>query len=243
MKIINRSKEAFEFPGNEVGCLLIHGFTGSPGEMLPLGEYLHQKGYTVRGLLLPGHGTKPEDMEGIGWVQWYGKVEEEYKKLQARSSKVFIIGLSMGGALSLYLAAREKIAGVVAICAPIYLVNKKAYLTPFLKYFIKWGKKKNGRAKPYEGFWYDCYPTSGTASLVNMLPTIKRDIKKITCPALVIQSKLDKTVDPRSAQYIYDHLGSEKKELNWLYNSGHVATLDIERDQVFAWIEEFINDN
>ncbi|NMA02321.1 MAG: alpha/beta fold hydrolase [Clostridia bacterium] len=240
MKVTYRNQDAFELLGNHIGCLLVHGFTGSPGEMFPLGQFLNQKGYTVRGVLLPGHGTKVEDLEGVGWSEWYQEVENEYKRLRESCSQVFVIGLSMGGALSLNLATENVLAGVVSICAPIYIADKKAYLTPYLKRFVRYSKKKV-RKKPYNSFSYDVYPLSGTAQLVKAIPAIKKNLGKITSPALIIQAQQDKTVEPRSAQFIYDNIGSKEKSLKWLEKSGHVATLDIEREKVFNWIEHFIN--
>ncbi|MDK2824165.1 MAG: carboxylesterase [Clostridia bacterium] len=244
MKIRSRDIEPFDFPGNEIGCLLIHGFTGSPGEMRPLGEFLHTKDYTVKGVLLPGHGTKVEDLARTNWQHWYEEVQKGYKSLKQSCEKIFIIGLSMGGDLALHLAANNKInGGIVSICAPIFLIKKKAYLAPILKYFVKYSKKKSYSSKNYESFWYDQYPISCTASLVKMLPIIKKELRRIMNPSLIIQSTLDKTVDPRSAQYIYDNIGSKEKEIYWLHNSGHIATLDTEREKVFLWIEEFIARN
>lgn len=240
MKIAYRKQDAFELLGNHIGCLLVHGFTGSPGEMFPLGQFLHQKGYTVRGILLPGHGTKVEDLEGVSWAEWYQEVEREYRELKENCSQVFVIGLSMGGALSLSLATENALDGVVSICAPIYIADKKAYLTPYLKSFVRYSKKKV-RKQPFNSFSYDVYPLSGTANLVKAIPAIKRNLEKTTCPALIIQARKDKTVEPRSAQYIYDNIGSKDKSLRWLEKSGHVATLDIEREKVFKWIEHFIN--
>lgn len=239
MKITYRNQDVFEFPGNQIGCLLVHGFTGSPGEMFPLGQFLHKKGYTVRGVLLPGHGTRMEDLEGVSWAEWYQEVEGEYKELKENCHQVFVIGLSMGGALTLSLATENFLAGVVSICAPIYITDKKAYLTPYLKGIVKYSKKKV-RKRPFDSFSYDSYPLSGTANLVKAIPAIKRNLGKITCPALIIQARQDKTVEPRSAQYIYDNIGSKEKALRWLEKSGHVATLDVERDKVFNWINNFI---
>lgn len=244
MDIRPRDIEPFDFTGNSTGCLLVHGFTGSPGEMRPLGEYLNSKGFTVKGVCLPGHGTQLDDMLKTRWEHWYSEVEKGYNTLAAIYEKVFVIGLSMGGALALQLAIDKQISGgIVPICAPIFLTDKKAYLAPLLQYFIKYTGKKSSGQKSYQSFWYDKYPTKCVASLVQMLPKIKKQLRSITCPILVIQSKLDRTVDPISAQYIYDNVTSSNKELKWLYNSGHVATLDIEREQVFLWIEEFITGN
>ncbi|NLT94068.1 MAG: alpha/beta fold hydrolase [Clostridia bacterium] len=242
MQFRQREKEPFDYPGNKTGCLLIHGFTGSPGEMRPLGDYLREKGYTVKGVLLPGHGTRVEDLAETGWENWYNEVVKAYRDLETRCDKIFVIGLSMGGALALHLAANENISGgIVSICSPIFLTNKKAYLAPLIRYFVKYSKKKKTKSN-FHSFWYDRYPTGAVAQLVKGITVIKRELKNIKNPALIIQSTLDKTVNPASAQYIYDHISSTKKKLFWLHKSGHIATLDIERGQVFLWVEEFIEE-
>ncbi|MFZ7101255.1 MAG: alpha/beta hydrolase [Peptococcaceae bacterium] len=238
-----RHREPFDFPGNETGCLLIHGFTGSPGEMRPLGEHLASAGYTVKGIRLPGHGTSVADLALTKWPDWYAEAAKGLRQLKEQCRDIFVIGLSMGGDLALHLAACEHFTGVAAICAPIFLAKRKAYLTPVLQYFVRYSQKKNYGSKNYDSFWYEQYPLCCTASLVKMLPVIKGELKAVKHPALIIQSTLDKTVEPRSAQYIYDHLGSKDKKLHWLKNSGHIATLDIERDQVFSWVEDFIKEN
>lgn len=244
MEIRQRDIEPFYFPGNEVGCLLIHGFTGSPGEMRPLGEHLATAGYTVKGVLLPGHGTTVKDLACTRWPDWYEEVVKGYWQLKEHCQQLFIIGLSMGGDLALHLAANEEFnGGVVSICAPIFLAKKKAYLSPFLQYFIRYSPKKNYGSKNYQSFWYDQYPISCTASLVKMLKVIKKELGAIKNPALIIQSTLDKTVDPKSAEYIYENIASTSKELYWLNKSGHIATLDSEREKVFSLITEFINHN
>jgi carboxylesterase len=243
MQFIQRNAEPFDFPGNQIGCLLIHGFTGSPGEMRPLGEHLQEKGYTVKGVLLPGHGSRVEDLAQTSWNNWYSEVVKSYRDLQIRCKQIFVIGLSMGGALALHLAANEKVkGGIVSICSPIFLVNKKAYLAPWVKHFIKYSNKKKKSYDNYQSFWYDRYPTGAVAELVKALSTIKNELKDITNPVLIIQSTLDKTVEPKSAQYIYEHINSEKKSICWLNKSGHIATLGIEREKVFLQIEQFIED-
>ena len=89
-----------------VGVLLVHGFTGSPAGMRPWAEYLNKLGYTVRVPLLPGHGTKAEDLNLVKWQEWPAKVESELTILLQSCEKVFICGLSMGGGTTLNVAAR-----------------------------------------------------------------------------------------------------------------------------------------
>ena len=76
--------------------LLIHGYTGAPPEVRLVGDYLHQRGYTVSGPLLPGHGTTAQEMNHRQWSDWAGHVEGALADLQARCETLFVGGLSMG---------------------------------------------------------------------------------------------------------------------------------------------------
>ncbi len=74
---------AFTLQGGPVGCLLLHGYTGSPPEMRLVGEYLNQRGITVSAPLLSGHGTEPEDLNRYKWTDWYADAEEAAEKAVA----------------------------------------------------------------------------------------------------------------------------------------------------------------
>src|SRR6516165_12269673 len=82
--------EPFEHDGGEVGVLLCHGFTGSPQSLRPWAEYLAERGLTVSLPLLPGHGTRWEDMQVTGWPDWYAEVDRELRALSERCRLVFV---------------------------------------------------------------------------------------------------------------------------------------------------------
>ena len=109
--------EPFRHEGGEVGVLLCHGFTGSPQSLRPWAEYLAEHGLTVSLPLLPGHGTRWEDLQITGWQDWYAEVDRELRALRERCAQVFVFGLSMGGALALRLAAKhgDAVSGVVVV--------------------------------------------------------------------------------------------------------------------------------
>src|SRR5215467_15002695 len=94
----------FYFRGGDNGCLLIHGLTGTPGEMRYLGERLHSAGFTVNGVCLAGHCTTVEDLKNKAWQDWYLSVKEGYNQLASSCKKVFLCGISAGALLALYLA-------------------------------------------------------------------------------------------------------------------------------------------
>ena len=95
----------FFLEGGPVGVLLVHGFTATPVEVRSLADRLHAQGHTVAGPLLPGHGTKPEDLNRVRWQDWIDAAEEVYGRLAARSDRVFVGGTSMGAVIALYLAS------------------------------------------------------------------------------------------------------------------------------------------
>ncbi|MGF7186741.1 carboxylesterase [Desulfitispora alkaliphila] len=251
MKIEYKSKEPFYFAGNGIGCLLVHGFTGSPAEMRYLGEALNDQGYTVYGVLLAGHGETPEAMKESNWQHWYESVRKGIEYLAEECEEVFVIGLSMGGLLSLRAAAinkEVKLKGVVSICAPIYLQDKKSYLTPVAQYFKPYYRKKisskdEALNKDNDRFTYFQIPLSCVASLVNLIKKTKGEFSRIDLPTLVIQSEIDPVVVPKSGDYIFNKVGTEKKQLIWLKRSGHLATIDVERELVATEIIKFISKN
>ena len=101
----------FYAPGSrrnkDVGVLLLHGFTGSPASMRPWAHFLNDRGFTVRVPLIPGHGTRWQVLNKTKWEQWPAKAQQELDLLIGECRKVFIFGLSMGGANTLYTAAKN----------------------------------------------------------------------------------------------------------------------------------------
>lgn len=245
MKFNQKSKEPFCFVRGKVGCLLIHGFSGSPSEMRFLGEKLAEKGYTVKGVLLAGHGKTPEEMRATNWTDWYDSVQQGYLEIKNICDKIYIIGLSMGGALSLYAASDLEVNGVVSICAPIYLTDRKALLAPVFQHFVPYYNKAVSQKdlalnEEMQRFTYYRVPLKSLAHLLKLIKALRQRLPKIKTPALIIQSKRDKVVQPKSAIYIYEQLTSEQKQLVWLEKSGHLATIEVERDKVYQLIRDFI---
>jgi len=99
-KIIIPTAEPFFMPGGNTGCVLVHGFTGTPKEMRLMGEYLSEQGLTVLGIRLPGHATDLPDMIRVKWKDWLAAVEDGINILSNCCENIFVAGLSMGGILS-----------------------------------------------------------------------------------------------------------------------------------------------
>ena len=241
MEYLSEKAKEFELEGNQEAFLLIHGFTGSPAHMYPVGEKLNQASYTVKGIRLPGHGTSIENMEETTRQDWLGKAVEEYKTAIKKYDKVYVAGLSMGGTISLILAAKFNPDAVISMAAPIKLQNKLAYLAPVLKYFKKydtWPESENKH--PYD-VGYSGMPVAAVAELLKLIKESKNNLNQITSPAFVIQPELDETVKLSSGQYIYDNLSNaEEKDILWLKESEHVCTIGPESDIISQKMIQFI---
>lgn len=249
MKKLDPEKVAeFKFDRGPVGCLLTHGFTGSPFEMRELGEYLAERNYTILCRPLPGHGKSPDEMLKTDWHDWYRASVRNLAELSSMCEKVFLCGMSMGGALSLHMAAhyarQYKVAGVVTYGAPIYLKHILLPLVPVMKKFMKY-KPSSGSdvADPVacaQQQSYDRTPLECITSLLELLAHVKHDLQDISIPALLIQSKKDNTVDPRNVHLIHKLLGSKDKTLVEVDKSYHVITVDYDKEIVKEKTHEFI---
>ena len=227
--------------GGEKGVLLIHGFTGSPAEMRPLANYLNERGYTVMVPLLPGHGTTVKDLSKRVWPEWLNKTQASFHELEKLCSQIYVAGISMGGLLSLILASRESVKKLAVMSTPIILNDKRIPFVDFVSLFRKYVKKAR-RTYDIEDIYnvsYAKYPLKALKSLLQLISEVKRNFPEITVPTLIIQSKVEKTVNPESARFIFANVKSENKEIVWLEKSGHMVILDSEREKVYKTIYQF----
>lgn len=239
---ILKGAEPFFFPGGDHGVLLSHGFTGSPSEMRLLGEYLSKLGYSVYGPRLPGHGTHYQDMEKTNWRQWYGAVEDGFHILQGICQEVSVVGLSMGGILSLLLASEYPVKRVASLSAPIYIADQRIKWLNWYRLFYRYAPKGKRKmpVSPEHYVGYNRTPLRSLDSLLELIQHVKSRLPMIRTPLLIAQSKAEHTVRPESADYIFRHVGSVDKELFWLEQSGHIVTLDTEKELVFKKVAEFL---
>jgi len=245
--MIVKDAEPFYFPGNTTGCLLIHGFTGAPTEMRPLGEYLAEKGYSVLAPRLAGHATQISDMNRVTWGDWSNSVLDGWNLLQGTTKRIFLIGLSMGGALALYHSSILPAAGVVGMSTP-YQIEPSLKITflPILSFFIPYTKKEKSDWQDPDAaedhFSYAQYPSKAVQQLKQLLDSMRNSLPDVKVPALLIHSKKDLGVLPENMDWISREIGTPDSDLKkiWLENSGHVVTRDLEKDLVYKSIHEFI---
>lgn len=249
MSLIIESAEPFFLPGNQIGCLLVHGFTGAPKEMRWMGEYLNKEGFTVLGVRLTGHATRPEDMIRSNYTDWLASVEDGFQMLSGAARRIYIIGLSMGGSLSLMAADYLPVQGIVAMAAPYKLPDDwRLDHTEALSKIVAYMPKPKGASG---ATWFDpesrqghvAYPQNPVRSLgqlKKLLDKMRAVLPKLQTPTLLIHSRNDKYVLPENMPAIYHDLGAPDKEMLWIENSGHVLTRDAQRETVFNAAANFI---
>lgn len=236
--------QPFEMERGEHGVLLIHGFTGSPSHMRLIGEGLAEKGFSVKGICLPGHGTRPEDMKNVSWQDWLLHVRMAAKEMQKKYRHFSVSGLSMGGVLSLIMAQEMDVTACVPIAAPIRIFNPfrrvALLMSPFVP-MIGWGPEQEETFDPNTyHIGYRRYPTKSVHDLSVLMDKAEKDLSLIHAPVLCVQSRMDKTVKPESAQMILDGVSSQRKGILWLETSPHVCTITDEKDKIIEAMTAFL---
>jgi len=252
MSQIIPTAEPFFFLGDrsKPACLLIHGFTGTPKEMRWMGEFLNEKGYTCLGVRLTGHATVPEDMIRSNWTDWTASVEDGYSLLRSLTDTIFLVGLSMGGILTLLMSARLEVKGAVAMSTPYKLPDDPRlrhidWIARMIPYMPK-GDEEPGASWFDKDAWkghvsYPENPVRSIGQLNHLLGEMRAALPKIRVPVRLIHSKDDKYVLPENMEMIYtDLVNAPEKTKVYVTGSGHVITRDAARRQVFVSALEFL---
>ncbi|OBQ45873.1 alpha/beta hydrolase [Halodesulfovibrio spirochaetisodalis] len=241
-----------------VGCLLIHGWTGSSFEMEPLVEPLEADGIVVRNIMLPGHGTSFEDFQTTGWADWERGAEKEYEALAKQVDAVFVVGLSMGGTLALHVASKFPVAGVVSLAAPLYLYSFFPWqmkdwrmpLTPLIKRFkpvMPLGRRDEEHIKiaPWKGY-DDFVSLQQLHELMKGVRKVRNEVNAINAPILVVQAPTDRSVPLGNVFLIAKSVASAEVTVKLLrikekVTGHHVITTHIETSgRIIELVREFV---
>lgn len=237
-----RLSEPFFFEQGPTACLLFHGFSGSPAEVRPLGEYLAAQGVTVRAPLLPGHGTDPEDLRRTRWPDWIRAAEAELSLMQERYGRVHVAGFSMGGLLALYLAAHGEVATVTTLACPVKLADWRQLLVPLAKYIVPYYPARISNPEIASQLdSYDRFPVATIHSLLRFARQVRKDLPRVRAPLLTVQGERDRWIAQESSDYILANAGSSVKEQLMLPGRNHLITLERGREEVFQAVCRWIS--
>lgn len=237
--------EPYRHEGGEIGVLLCHGFTTSPQSLRPWAEHLAGRGLTVSLPLLPGHGTRWEDMRLTGWQDWYAEVDRELRNLRDRCTRVFVAGLSMGATLALRLAAKhgDGVAGVLVVNPANKVHGLLAHTLPVSRHFVRTAPGIAGDIAKEGGVevGYHRVPLHAAHSLRNFFRLVDGELPQVTQPLLVLRSARDHTVPSVDSARILSRVSSTDVSEIVLEQSYHVATLDHDADRIFEESMGFID--
>ena len=254
-RLIMPGAEPYLFSRGPQACLIVHGFNSSTRENRDMGRYLADQGFTVLGIRLPGHATTPADMRRARWTDWLAAVEDGFSLLKGSSERIFIMGQSLGGVLTMTAAARYPFDGVIGISTPFGLLDgwqarlARPGLIKFISLFVKEIKKPplsdntdelDERAPGVDLDPYPRYVTRALAEVLELVQVMQSGLPQIHAPLLLIQGKHDTVVEKNAIQLFGERVASTRKESLWLENTGHGVTLGPEREIAFSAISEFI---
>jgi len=249
-----------ELIAGEHAVLLIHGLQGVPAEMQTLAKRLHKAGYSVRVPHFKGYGYTDGDTAHsvTSWREWRMQVLLELRDMKKQYKSVSVSGLCIGAVLALSVAeeASAEISGLSLLATTLFydgwsipwyrFMLPLGYFTPLRYLWAYREREPYGLKNEQLRRWIAremSHKTSSIAGASNLtlpaiheaellIKSVKRNLHKVTAPALVIHAMEDDVSTPRSADFVVNHIGSAKVQKILLHNSYHMITLDNEREQV-----------
>lgn len=246
-----RSEDAGPFdlnPSARRAALLIHGFTGTPFEMRPLGEKLAERGIRAVGLRLTGHGGSPEELAQTSYRDWIAGADDALAKLRSEADRVAVVGLSLGGLIGLDLARRTyDLAALACLAVPLWLPRATVVGIRAAAMLVKQIPKiggadiRDGAVK--RGFpTLAAFPLAPLLSLMDLQAMVRPLVPSVRAPTIIVHADRDHVAPPACARELYERLPTKDKKLVRLPESFHIITVDVERDLVAREVGDFLDE-
>jgi carboxylesterase len=242
--------EGFVLPReNAPAVLLLHGAGDTPQTLRYLGDYLHARGFHVAAPLLPGHGRSVAEFRRVSADALTAAARTHYAELRATHAWVGIIGLSMGGALGVQVAADNPDLPALGLAAP-YLampvrIERAAHLSWLWGPLVPIVQSSEGVSirNPAEQERNRAYGVFTAAALRALQQTVQRAsdaLPSVIAPTLVVQSREDNRISVGAAERAFAKLGAKEKRLEWISGAAHVITVDFGREHVFELLASWM---
>jgi carboxylesterase len=208
-------------------------------------QFFRTQGFLVEAPSLRGHNTVYTDLDKVKFTDWIEDAESAYKNLSLKANKIFVFGLSMGGALALHLEAHHpEISGGILVNHALSLYpNWKLKFLPIIKYFVKYiySPGSDIKDKTQKNLAYDYIPTGALLEFLRLISLVKKELPLVNQPQLIFKSIEDHVIPQDSVEITLKSISSKQKEVVFLKNSYHVATADFDKDIICEKSLEFIN--
>ena len=225
--------------GDGPALLCLHGLTGTPFEVRPPPALVEEHGFACVGPMLPGHGSNPDDLARTRYSEWTACAEVAFDRLRATHRHVYVMGLSAGGVIALWLAARRDVAGALVLAAPLRLRGLYRVLVPALHHVI--GSVDRTPSVLDDDVranmpGYRRMPLSAVAQLIQLQSRVEGMLGDVVAPLRLLYSRHDPTVPFFNAALLQRLACRSETRLEVLERSSHVITVDVERERVSGWI-------
>jgi carboxylesterase len=231
------------------GVLLLHGFGDTPQTLALLARRLHKSGYSLYAPLLPGHGRNMDAFGKSRATDWISAAKSALAQMRSRHDSVSVVGLSMGAALAVLLAAELDDIPALVLIAP-YLGMPRVLRLAAATHWA-WGRlagEMNARnplsiRDPIErekNLAYGAVTGRGLFELWKVVRLARKSLAGVKAPTLIIQSREDPRCAPDVGEFTMKALGSLDKKLIWTEGAGHIITVDYGHEWVFSEVEKWL---
>lgn len=228
--------------GGERAVLLLHSFTSTSKDVKKLSHFLNTKNYTCFAPTYEGHGLTAEALLRTDPNDWWESVRESYLFLKKKGyENVSVIGISLGGVLSLQLSQKLAVNGAFIMSAP-YKREVDALKNHVLNYATSY-KKAEGKTEAQITEELTPIKTASYNSLTYFKEYISltmMGLSQIDVPIKILYGELDEDLYRKSAEYIYQNVSSEEKSMRGCPNSKHFMLNGEDQEEIYADIFAFL---
>jgi carboxylesterase len=236
-------------PNAPMGVVVLHGFGDTPQTVESLAHALHTRGFDVVAPLLPGHGRTLRAFGASTRAEWLTAARAAHREMRARHAHVALVGLSLGGALAVSVAADDPELAALVLLAPY--VDAPQWLRLLTR---AW--PAIGVLLPYVGgdpvrsihdpearaaaLGYGATTPKLVHELILAADDARAVLPRVTAPTLYIQSREDNRITVRVATRAFAAIGAKRKRLELVTDCGHVLTVDYCRERVTSLVLEWL---
>jgi carboxylesterase len=231
------------------GVLLLHGFGDTPQTLALLARKLHKSGYSLYVPLLPGHGRNMDAFGKSRAADWISAAKSALADMRRRHESVSVVGLSMGGALAVLIAAEHDDIPALILIAPYLGMPRVLRLAASVHWawerFVGEVNSRDPRSirDPIErekNLAYGAITGRALYELSRVVKLARKSLSRVKAPTLIIQSREDPRCPPEVAEFALRTLGAQEKKLVWTEGAGHIITVDYGREHVFTEVEQWL---